>query len=285
LIHNFFSHFTSTGLFFYFFVIGASIGSFINVINYRLPILIFNSFQEEAKTYLQDEGYKIKEPKKEPPFFKGISGRSACPTCKFPIKARYNIPIFGWLILKGKSACCNSKISPSYPIVEFLFAVVFSFLTLQYEIKDALTLMFMFTCLFSLSWIDLKNQIIPDSLSGLLLLFPLFFPLLIGLDLQNTIYASAYVLFLLILVNFIIEKILNKTFIGFGDIKLLTILTLWIGDYGIALVFIISPIILVIYSMLFNRKKIEKGVPFGPWISVVAFAIFALGKANYVDIF
>ena len=113
----------------YIFIFGAAIGSFLNVLIYRIPKNIFNEEKNLAreildlpvdeKTASSNEVYSILKPSK-------------CPKCNNKLKYRHNIPIFGWFILRGKCYFCKCKISPQYPIIEFITAVIFVAVFIKY---------------------------------------------------------------------------------------------------------------------------------------------------------
>lgn len=235
------------------FPLGACIGSFLNVVIYRMPHEI-NLFREG----------------------------SYCPHCNTAISFKYNIPIFGWLILKGKTACCNKKFSARYPAVELLTALLWGVVGWQlaavdfaspYEKAGVMTLwLVVISLMIVISFIDIDYQIIPDELSigGLILAliacvalpflhpefvfhFPAVNPRLAGLLGGATgAVAGAGIVLIVSLVGTIAYrkkiKELQKddpditTAIGFGDVKLMAFLGAVIGWKSILAAFFIGAI-------------------------------------------
>lgn len=119
------------------FVLGAIVGSFLNVVIYRLPL-----------------GLSVNEPK-----------RSFCPSCRAPIAAHHNVPIFGWLWLRGRCAHCQTRISPRYPLIELLTAALFLAVWLGFDWLLALPLWIFVSLLIAATFIDFDHFIIPDEIT------------------------------------------------------------------------------------------------------------------------
>jgi leader peptidase (prepilin peptidase)/N-methyltransferase len=119
------------------FVMGATIGSFLNVVIYRIPL-----------------GLSVNEPR-----------RSFCPNCKYQIPMWLNLPLISWLSLRGKCASCKCEISPRYIIVEFLTGVVFLLVFLKFPFPDAIAYWAMLALFISTVYIDIDHYIIPDQIT------------------------------------------------------------------------------------------------------------------------
>jgi len=100
------------------FVIGLVVGSFLNVVIYRLPIILEREWHAQAAELLPSDDHTATVPAVPPERFSLSVPRSACPACKAPITALQNIPVISWLVLRGRCASCKAKISARYPVVE-----------------------------------------------------------------------------------------------------------------------------------------------------------------------
>lgn len=202
-----------------------------------------------------------------------ISGRSKCRNCKHKLGMADLIPFIGWSILRGKCRYCHHKISPLYPIMEWSALAVFiwSYLILPAEFLWAGCLLGWF--LLTLSAIDIRHHLLPNSLTLTLLVlgfgFNLFyFPGSI-IDAVIGIFIG-YVLFTAI--SWAYHRIRHRDGLGFGDAKLLAAAGAWVGWQGLASVILISSVSgLIIATLWITIKKKELAtykVPFGPFLAV-----------------
>ncbi len=241
-------------MFFYLtvFLFGVSFGSFLNCIIYRLEI---NS-----------------KPK----------GRSYCPKCKHTLSYKDLVPIFSYILLKGKCRYCHKKISLEYPLVEFttgvLFVIVFylsGFLEIiSYSFFDILTITYLFTVLFFLILIfiyDLKHFIIPDFANFSLILTS-FLYLVVYSFLENNIdifingLLSALGVFLFFFAIFFFSK--GKG-MGFGDVKFVVFMGFFLGFPNIIVANFLSFFFGAIIGLLLialQKKKMKSQIPFGPFL-------------------
>lgn len=261
------------------FTLSACIGSFLNVLILRLPVILAASDRDEVTAYLTYKGVihdPIEEAMSLPPT---IMGRSVCPSCKSNIPGWLNIPIISYLFLLGQSACCKSTISIRYPIVEALTAC----------------LSLLFVCTFGISWatfyilpfiwisialvqIDFDTQLLPDVL---------VFPLLWGGLLYNGIWHSdqimhsiygaitGYILFAI--ADFIFRKISPTFSIGNGDHKLLSATGAWIGLPSIPNALVLACAFAVIQYLafkIFSKSSQSRLIPFGPAIICAGWYMF-----------
>ncbi len=239
------------------FLIGLVIGSFSNVCIYRLP---------------RNESV--------------IFPASHCPACNQSIKWYDNIPLLSYLLLKGKCRYCQSRISVQYPLVEFLTGFIYLALFLFYGLQLK-TLAYMLFCsaLIIITFIDLKEQIIPDVISLPLLaigfLFSIFIKNISPLNSLLGILSGGGTLFLIAIVG---SYLFKKEAMGGGDIKLaamigaflgwqLTLLSLFLGFFFGAIVGIVV--------LIKNKEKNEKSdsIPFGPFIALGSVLTLFFGKA------
>ena len=245
-----------------FFALGACVGSFYNVIVYRMP-----------------RGISL------------INPPSHCPLCKKHIPIRYNLPIVGWLWLRGKSACCKQPISIIYPIGEALcgilgalslyaatgFTLDFGAPVLDVEIWGrALGLFWLLLGAYPVCAVDTKYKLIPDSISvggivaGLLLSF---FPG--GVTPLQSIVGAVAAGGGLFLIGWVASKILKKDAMGFGDVKLLAGYGALMGVTGAVETLIIAAVLGIVVMVPYSKINADKGdgsgqIPFGPFLAVAA---------------
>ncbi|MBI5642965.1 MAG: prepilin peptidase [Deltaproteobacteria bacterium] len=236
------------------FIFGAVVGSFLNVCIYRIPL-----------------GISV------------VSPPSRCPSCGTSIPFYYNVPIFGYVILRGRCASCKTPLSVKYPLVEALTGALAALLFLKYQITPALFIYFAFlSALVVVTFIDLKYQIIPDviSLPGVIigLLLSYFLPVgiidsLIGILLGGgTLFgiAAAYLL-------------LAKTEgMGGGDIKLLAMIGAFLGWKGVIVTLLLGSFMGAFIGMgyiLFAGKGSRFPIPFGPFLACGALVHLFFGDA------
>ena len=152
---------------FYFLTVGLvslCIGSFLNVVIYRLPLMMKREWQTECRIVLADELNSKQQTEQDP--FNLVKPNSTCPTCKAPIKAWQNIPVLSWLLLKGRCASCKTPISVRYPIVEILTAVLSLIVAAVFgPTKLALLYILITWVLVALTFIDIDHMLLPDQLT------------------------------------------------------------------------------------------------------------------------
>jgi leader peptidase (prepilin peptidase)/N-methyltransferase len=220
-----------------------------------------------------------------------IKPGSHCPGCKHKIAIWHNIPVFGWLILRGRCANCKEPIPVSYPIVEILTATL-GFLAAflaepnpwqSADLVKSISLFWFLTTLVPIFAIDFKHLLLPDTVTigGILLGFALsFFPGSIGwLSSLIGIAACGGSLFLF---GFVCSKILKKEGMGFGDVKLLAGFGAIMGAElaGIALIIGASlALIITIPHRLLTKKNMQLPLPFGPFLGVAAPISYLFGDA------
>ena len=260
------------GISFFLLITGLCIGSFLNVVIYRIPVSLIKH---------QDAIYNIAWPP------------SHCTNCKNKILKRDNIPVLSWFLLKGKCRFCGVVISSRYPAIEIITGLCFSiigfflFVILKQELFTVFTVLFLFSALLCLSFIDFDYLLLPDSLvytllwSGLLIASFEMSPV----NLHDAIIGICATWFSLTLVAHIFTIICKKEGLGAGDIKLISALAAWIGWYNIPVLIVLSSIIGGVIFMCYKRKfelvinnEIQSChvIPFGPAISLSGFVVYLL---------
>ena len=257
-------------------VLGLLVGSFLNVVILRLPDRMAAAWEQEARDVLALES----EPAPLPPGI--VREPSHCPHCKHTLSALDNIPLFGWLLLRGRCRYCQAKISIQYPLVELLSGVMSAVIVWKLGPSWlALAGLLLTWFLIALSGIDFRTQLLPDQLTlpllwlGLLLaLLPLFVgaPMsILGAALGYLSLWSVYWLF---------KLLTGKEGMGYGDFKLLAALGAWMGPVSLLPIVLLSSLIgaLIGGGLIVLRKRDSQiPMPFGPFIAAAGWVWFVAG--------
>jgi len=219
------------------FIFGIMIGSFLNVVIYRIP-----------------NGENIAFP------------ASKCQSCQTPLKWYHNIPIFSWLFLRGKCAFCKTDISKQYPIVEFLTGLIF--VLLYFKLGLVWYLPFMaasFAALFALVMIDFKYMAVPDNINFAALAFALVQPDFISAAMYAVLAAGG-----LYLIGLLSSFIAKKQAMGGADVIVAGTMGALLGFPNFFIAIFLSAMLAMIPSLI-NR---ETGVPFVPFLAMATFIVY-----------
>ncbi len=246
-------------------VLGLLIGSFLNVVIYRLPLMMENRWRADCQEHAGDE-------EAAEATFNLITPASTCPYCQHKIRAWENIPVISYLLLRGKCIACKARISPQYPLVELATAALsaavawqlgFSWLTLA-------ALLFTWT-LIALTVIDFNTQLLPDSLTLPLLWLGLLINTSNGFtDLVSAVWGAAAGYLSLWLVYQLFKLVTGKEGMGYGDFKLLAAIGAWCGWQVLPITIILSSVIgAVVGIVLIVLQRQQRGtpIPFGPFLA------------------
>lgn len=248
-------------------LLGAIVGSFLNVVVYRLPVMLEMRWQREALLQLaQPLPASV-------PRFNLLLPRSCCPHCQYPVAARDNIPLLSFLWLKGKARCCGEPISWRYPLVEVATAVLFVLAALVWPPGMPLLGAWIFlSVLLALAVIDHHTQLLPDVLTLPLLWLGLLFNLqgqFVALE-QATIGAVAGYLCLWSLF-WLFKLATGKEALGYGDFKLLAALGAWLGWQVLPQVILVAAgggLLFTLVQRGLARKDFNQPLAFGPWLAL-----------------
>jgi leader peptidase (prepilin peptidase) / N-methyltransferase len=264
------------------FIFGLLVGSFLNVVIHRIPIMLERGWRREA---LALDG---KEPPAGEPYDL-VRPRSACPACKAPITALQNVPIVSWLVLRGRCANCRAPISARYPLVELLTGLLSAIDAWQFGFSWVTAAALVLTWfLVALAFIDIDTQLLPDNLTlpllwlGLLgaLLLPRIGAARLPVDLRAAVIGAIAGYLALWLVYHLFRLLTGKEGMGYGDFKLLAALGAWLG-WQMLLPIVIAAAgvgaIVGIGAMLLRRR--EAGIPmaFGPYLAAAGWLMLILG--------
>jgi len=261
-------------------IFGLIIGSFLNVVIYRLPIMLKNTWQQECLEYLNlNQATPI--PRK---IFNLFIPRSHCPKCEKPIPFWANMPIVGFLILGGKCHACESIISWHYPVVELLsglasFALAYHFgVTIQ-----TIAVLILSWGLIALIFIDLDHMLLPDNLTFTLLWLGLLLNVTLNLftTAENAILGAISGYISLWLVANIFKLIRKVEGMGHGDFKLFALFGAWFGWQVLPFIILGATLIgsiIGIIAILSKKHQFKKPLPFGPFLIVCGWLMIFYGE-------
>lgn len=264
-----------------FFILGACLASFFNVVIFRLPKMIEEEEKECVKEYLEGMKIPVPEQLKHNDTKTNLSHpASHCYSCGNKLKWYHNLPIFSYIFLRGKCGFCQTSYSIQYPLVEGLGGIILC-ATYLYFIPLGVGVFFLaaflFMMCFVLAGIDLKTYLLPDSLTLSMMWIGLIAAsqnhLLKAASFKDAFLGAVIGYLLLGLVAFIGEKIKKQEVMGQGDWKLLAALGAFIGVKGVILAFFVAPF-MGIFTWVYFRLTGDKEVmiPYGP--SLILGAIF-----------
>jgi len=259
------------------FFMGLLIGSFLNVVIYRLPLRLEFEWQSQCAEMLELEG----PASSAPPSI--VRGRSFCPHCRRQITAFENIPLLSWLFLRGKCPGCKGAISKRYPIVELLTGLLFLLMAWRFGPSLACLAALVFVAyLVALSGIDFDHQLLPDSLT----LQFLWLGLLVSLtgvftSATDAIIGAAAGYLALWVVYHLFKLLTGKEGMGFGDFKLLAGLGAWMGWQSLPEIIFLSSVVGAVTGILLmtlRRRDRNIPIPFGPFLAIAGLISLVWGE-------
>ncbi len=271
-------------------LVSLCVGSFLNVVIYRLPLMIQREWQGECRLLLESELKSNKADTNEP--FNLVKPNSTCPKCKTAIKAWQNIPVVSWLFLKGKCASCSNPISARYPIVEAITALLS--LVVAYSLgatEQALLYIAITWALVALTFIDIDHMLLPDQIT-----LPLVWLALIAAVLGYTVTPADAIIgaacgYLSLWSVFWLFKLLTgKEGMGYGDFKLLAMFGALLGWQSLLTIILLSSVvgaIIGIALLTIQGKDKATPIPFGPYLAIAGWITMLWGEqlqANYFNL-
>ena len=259
------------------FLFSLMIGSFLNVVIHRLPIMLEREWQAEYRSYFPPEEEQATEPR-----YNLMVPRSACPHCGHAITALENIPLLSWLWLKGRCSECQAPISARYPLVELLTALlsvaVAMVITPGWGTLAALLLTWV---LVALTFIDLDKMLLPDQLTLPLLWGGLLFNLSGGFaPLADAVIGAMAGYLVLWSLYWAFKLLTGKEGMGYGDFKLLAALGAWLGWQALPIILLLSSLVGAIIGIsLIALRKHHQGnpIPFGPYLAIAGWIALLWG--------
>ncbi len=268
------------------FLIGLIIGSFLNVVIHRLPIMLERQWRRHAEEVLSAPAATAPAPEKP---YNLIIPRSRCPKCNAEIRALQNIPVVSYLLLGGRCANCKARISPRYPAVELGTAILSAAVAWRFgwhwQMVTALGLTW---ALVAVSVIDLDHQLLPDAITVPLLWAGLLFSLAwhagqgLGIppDPRSAIVGAAAGYLSLWLVFWAFKLLTGKEGMGYGDFKLFGALGAWMGWQMLPLIILLSAFAgaaIGIMLMLTRGRDRNVPIPFGPYLAAAGWIALLWG--------
>jgi leader peptidase (prepilin peptidase) / N-methyltransferase len=263
---------------------GLAIGSFLNVVIHRLPIVLERQWRAQAADLegrpaaVEAEPYNLVRP------------RSRCPACQAPIKASHNVPVLSWLLLRGRCASCRAPISARYPGIELATGIAFAAVAWRFGFGATALLACLYTAyLIALAGIDIDRQLLPDILTLPLLWIGLLASLWPGAGdvpppaaLRDAVLGAAGGYLFLWLVFHLFRLATGKEGMGFGDFKLFAAIGAWLGWQMLPLVLLLAAGVgAVVGVAMMAASRLGRGVPipFGPYLAGAAWIAMLWGPA------
>lgn len=246
-------------------VAGLAVGSFLNVVIHRLPIMMDREWRAQCAELRGDP-----VPQEEP--FGLALPRSRCPNCGHGITAAENVPVLSYLLLRGRCRACKARISPRYPLVEILCGLLFASAAVHFGFGPAaVAAMLYLAALIALTGIDFDKQLLPDDIT-----LPLMWAgLLVNMfgtftDLRSAVIGAAAGYLSLWSVYWGFKLATGKEGMGYGDFKLLAALGAWLGWQALPALILLSSVIgavIGIGAMVSGLTKRGEPIPFGPFLA------------------
>ncbi len=256
-------------------LLGLLVGSFINVVIHRLPIMMQRDWRAQAREVLE-------LPAEPAATFNLVLPHSHCPHCDHQIRAWENVPLVSWLALRGKCSACRAPISRRYPLVELLCGLLSAYVAWHFGFSWQAGAMLVLTWgLLAMSMIDIDHQLLPDAI-----VLPLLWLGLIvngfGLvaPLSDALWGAIAGYLSLWSVYWLFKLVTGKEGMGYGDFKLLAMLGAWGGWQVLPLTILLSSVVgAVLGSLMLRLQKAESGtaIPFGPYLAIAGWIALLWG--------
>jgi len=263
------------------------VGSFLNVVIHRLPIMMEREWRTQATEILAAESAKPDVAAKPDPAFNLVIPRSCCPKCNAPITALQNIPVISYLFLRGKCAGCGTKISLRYPIIELATALLSAVVAIKFGFTwYTAAALGMTWCLVALSVIDFDHQLLPDQITlplvwvGLLLSLFAASGTPFAPDMRSSIIGGVAGYLSLWSVYWLFKLITGKEGMGYGDFKLLAAFGTWLGWQPLLLIVLLSAFagaLIGVSLIIFRGRDRNIPIPYGPYLAIAGWIAMLWG--------
>lgn len=260
-------------------ILGLLIGSFLNVVIHRLPIMMEREFTAEAKEFLE-----LEAPKEPNDTYNLVVPRSCCPKCNHPISALENIPVLSYLWQKGKCKGCGVAISARYPLVETFTGILSFVVAYHFGPTWQCLLALIFTwALVALTFIDFDTMLLPDTI-----VLPVLWLGLIAntnvlyTDLSNAVIGAAVGYLSLWSIYWLFKLVTGKEGMGYGDFKLFALIGAWLGWQALPVTILLSSLIGAVVGisiMVIRGKDKNIAIPFGPYLALAGWVAMIWGDA------
>lgn len=262
------------------FLLGLFVGSFLNVVICRLPVMMESEWRSQCRDLLHPD-----QAVETPPRFNLVQPRSRCPQCKTPIRARDNVPVLSWLLLRGKCRSCQKPIPARYPIVEAVSALLCAVVAWYFGYSPVTLCALALTwSLLALTLIDYDHQLLPDIITLPMLwlgLFAAIWETVPGVDLQTAVIGAIAGYLSLWTVFHLFRLVTGKEGMGYGDFKLLAMLGAWLGWQMIPVIVLLSSLVgamVGISLVIFQGRDRNRPIPFGPYLAAAGWISLLWGN-------
>lgn len=257
-------------------LLGLLLGSFLNVVIHRLPLMLERQWQQECAA-LQGQTAEVQAR------YDLLYPPSACVHCQAPIRAWQNIPVFSFLLQRGKCASCGGAIAWRYPLVELVSGMLLGGFAWQLGLGLPWLAASVFCLLLlAMTLIDAQTQLLPDDLTLLLLWAGLLFSLLgVTVPLADAVVGAMAGYLSLWSIYWLFKLATGKEGMGYGDFKLLAALGAWLGWSLLPLVVLLSSLVGAVFGvamMALQRHRAGQTMPFGPYLAAAGLIAFVWGK-------
>ena len=267
------------------FVLSLLVGSFLNVVIYRLPIMMEQEWRAHCKELNATPATAIPAGR-----FTLVSPQSRCPSCDTQITVLQNIPVLSYLLLSGKCSSCNTAISRRYPIVESMTAILTAIVAWRFGFGwESAAAVILTWSLIAISAIDIDHHIIPDSISLPLIwigfFLSLFHPMVgtevLFVDPKTGITGALAGYLSLWCIYQLFRLTTGKEGMGYGDFKLLAALGAWLGWQMLPLIILLSAVVgtaISITMIILRRHDRNVPIPFGPYLATAGWIAMLYGE-------
>jgi leader peptidase (prepilin peptidase)/N-methyltransferase len=259
-------------------IIGLLVGSFLNVVIYRLPVMMARDWKKECTEYLE-----LESPEQELAAFNLAVPLSRCPHCNTAIKSYQNIPVISYLFLRGKCSECKAPISLRYPLIEAFTGIASAIVAWHFGYTiEMLFALFLTWSLIALSFIDIDHQLLPDSITLPMLWLGLFLSLFsIYTDTHSSIIGAVAGYLSLWSIYMLFKLLTGKEGMGYGDFKLLALFGAWLGWQYLPIIILLSSLVgavIGIAMIIIVKKDRNIPIPFGPYLAAAGWLALIWGE-------
>lgn len=268
-------------------IIGLLVGSFLNVVIYRLPIMMQREWRKECTEYLQIDQESPKadalDGTDKEESFNLVFPLSRCPGCNTPIKPYQNIPVISYLFLRGKCATCGCRISMRYPVIEAFTAATSIMVAWHFGYTpQAVFALLLSWSLIALIFIDIDHQLLPDSITLPMLWLGMCLSLFnVFTDAHASIIGAVAGYTALWAVFHLFKLATGKEGMGYGDFKLLALFGAWLGWQYLPIIILLSSLVGAIIGLgmiIFVKHDHNVPIPFGPYLAVAGWIALLWGN-------
>jgi leader peptidase (prepilin peptidase)/N-methyltransferase len=269
-------------------ILGLIVGSFLNVVIHRTPIMLMQRWRQDCQELVGDPATTTLPPDRYNLIFPG----SSCPHCKHRITALENIPVLSYLWLRGKCSACKNPISPRYPLIELLTAVLTGAVAWHFGFGlSGFAAIILTWVLISLAFIDIDHQLLPD----VMVLPMLWAGMLLNLagtftSLPSAVIGAVAGYLSLWSIFHLFKLITGKEGMGYGDFKLYALFGAWLGWQSLPLIILLSSFIgalIGIALIVWRGRDRAQPLPFGPYLAAAGWVAMLWGEqimARYLQL-